>query len=94
MVYHKPELDEKKLNDLEQKGKINPVIFRLVKHETAIVIIIFSIPFGVGVKYSFSKHIAASIEWGMRKTWSDYLDDVSTTYYLNSSDFDPTEFAL
>ena len=41
-----------------------------------------SIPFGFGVKYSFSKRIAASIEWGMRKTFTDYIDDVSTTYYL------------
>lgn len=41
----------------------------------------FSIPFGVGVKISLSKNIGISIEWGMRKTFTDYLDDVSTRYY-------------
>jgi len=47
-----------------------------------------SIPFGIGVKYSFSKRIAASLEWGMRKTFTDYIDDVSTTYYLDPSNPD------
>jgi hypothetical protein len=41
----------------------------------------FSIPFGIGVKYSFSKRIAVSLEWGMRKTFTDYIDDISFTYY-------------
>ena len=41
----------------------------------------FSIPFGVGVKISLSKNIGISIEWGIRKTFTDYLDDVSTRYY-------------
>lgn len=41
----------------------------------------FSIPFGVGVKINLSKYIGLSIEWGMRKTFTDYLDDVSTRYY-------------
>lgn len=41
----------------------------------------FSIPFGVGTKISLSKRIGISIEWGIRKTFTDYLDDVSTRYY-------------
>lgn len=40
-----------------------------------------SIPFGVGIKTNLAKRIGLSIEWGMRKTFTDYLDDVSTTYY-------------
>jgi len=40
-----------------------------------------SIPFGVGVKANLSKSIGLSIEWGMRKTFTDYLDDVSKRYY-------------
>lgn len=40
-----------------------------------------SIPFGVGVKANLSKNIGISIEWGMRKTYTDYLDDVSRRYY-------------
>lgn len=40
-----------------------------------------SIPFGVGIKANLSKDIGLSLEWGMRKTFTDYLDDVSTRYY-------------
>jgi hypothetical protein len=43
----------------------------------------FSGSFGLGVKYSISKLIGIGAEWGMRKTTTDYLDDVSKTYYLN-----------
>lgn len=39
-----------------------------------------SIPFGVGAKFSLGKNISLGLEWGMRKTFTDYLDDVSTTY--------------
>jgi len=39
-----------------------------------------SIPFGVGVKFSLSRHMAATVEWRMQKTFTDYLDDVSTVY--------------
>lgn len=44
----------------------------------------FSLPFGVGIKYSLGKLIGVGAEWGMRKTTTDYLDDVSKTYYLNN----------
>ncbi|MFN4853983.1 MAG: DUF6089 family protein [Bacteroidota bacterium] len=37
-------------------------------------------PFGFGGKFSFSKRFAIGIEWGFRKLFTDYLDDVSTTY--------------
>lgn len=40
-----------------------------------------SIPFGIGVKANLSKSIGISIEWGIRKTFTDYLDDVSKRYY-------------
>jgi hypothetical protein len=40
-----------------------------------------SVPFGVGVKTMFSKGIGIGFEWGMRKTFTDYLDDVSKRYY-------------
>jgi hypothetical protein len=40
-----------------------------------------SIPFGVGIKTNLAKRIGLSIEWGMRKTFTDYIDDVSTVYY-------------
>lgn len=40
----------------------------------------FSIPFGLGVKFSLSKAICIGAEWGMRKAFTDYIDDISTTY--------------
>ena len=42
-----------------------------------------SMPFGVGVKYHPSKSLTLSAEYGFRKTWTDYIDDVSTTYVDN-----------
>ena len=41
----------------------------------------FSIPFGLGLKVNFLRNFSFGAEWGMRKTFTDYLDDVSTTYY-------------
>lgn len=39
-----------------------------------------SIPFGIGAKMNVSKQVGLGIEWGPRKTFTDYLDDVSGTY--------------
>lgn len=38
------------------------------------------IPFGVGLKMNVSKQVGIGLEWGPRKTFTDYLDDVSGTY--------------
>jgi len=47
------------------------------------------IPFGIGFRWSLGKYFGIGIESGMRKTFTDYLDDVSGTYpnpvYLNSA---------
>lgn len=40
----------------------------------------FAIPFGIGFKFNISGRIAMSIEYGFRKLFTDYLDDVSATY--------------
>lgn len=40
----------------------------------------FSIPFGGGIKYRVSDRVVIAYDIGMRKTFTDYLDDVSTTY--------------
>ena len=39
-----------------------------------------SIPFGGGFKFKLKKRIGFQLEVGVRKTYTDYLDDVSTTY--------------
>ena len=40
----------------------------------------FAIPFGGGIKFRVSDNIVLAYELGIRKTFTDYLDDVSTTY--------------
>ncbi|MEY3368543.1 MAG: hypothetical protein RI973_1698 [Bacteroidota bacterium] len=40
----------------------------------------FSIPFGLGIKYALSDKINIGLEIGARRAFTDYLDDVSTTY--------------
>lgn len=42
----------------------------------------FSIPFGIGLKYSLNDVLGVSLHWGMQKVFTDYMDDVSTKYYL------------
>jgi hypothetical protein len=51
----------------------------------------FSMPFGIGMKVSLNKMIGIGAEWGMRKTTTDYLDDVSKTYYLNLAGVNPAQ---
>jgi hypothetical protein len=54
----------------------------------------FNIPLGAGIKYFLSDRVNVSTELLYRKTFTDYIDDVSTSYidpnnfskYLNSTD--------
>lgn len=39
-----------------------------------------SIPFGVGYKFNIWRSIGGAVEWGMRRTFTDYIDDVSSVY--------------
>jgi len=39
-----------------------------------------AIPMGAGLKVNVYRSIAINLEWGMRRTYSDYIDDVSGTY--------------
>ncbi|HTE28685.1 DUF6089 family protein [Flavitalea sp.] len=40
----------------------------------------FAIPFGAGLKLRVSDNVVLSYEMGLRKLFTDYLDDVSSTY--------------
>lgn len=42
-----------------------------------------NMPFGLGVKIMPGKKFTLAVEYGFRKTWTDYIDDVSTTYVDN-----------
>lgn len=46
----------------------------------------WAIPFGIGVKWSFSRNMTLEGQLGFRKTFTDYLDDVSTKYIDTSTD--------
>ena len=41
----------------------------------------FAIPFGIGFKANIGKFVCVGAEWGLRYTFTDYLDDVGGTYY-------------
>ena len=40
----------------------------------------FAIPLGGGIKFSLNENFNIGVELGFRKTFTDYLDDVSTVY--------------
>jgi hypothetical protein len=52
-----------------------------------------SFPFGLGVKYSLSKKFCLTAFWELHKTFSDYIDDVSQTYYLDGHSINPDDIA-
>ncbi|MBU2019419.1 MAG: hypothetical protein KJ941_07230, partial [Bacteroidetes bacterium] len=48
----------------------------------------FAMPVGLGFRFSLGKRFCLNLEYGIRKTFTDYLDDVGQNYYVN-----PTELA-
>ncbi|MDP4267178.1 MAG: DUF6089 family protein [Bacteroidota bacterium] len=38
------------------------------------------IPIGIGIKRNVTRYWSVGLEFGIRKTWTDYIDDVSKTY--------------
>lgn len=42
------------------------------------------IPYGIGFKYGLNRRWNIGLEYGIRKTFTDYIDDVSTTYFDNT----------
>ena len=53
-----------------------------------------SVPFGGGVKIGVSDNFNIILEYGLRKTFTDYIDDVSTTYAGLPTEFDPITIEL
>lgn len=43
------------------------------------------IPVGLGIKYAVNPQWSVGIEYGIRKTFTDYIDDCSSTYYDNNA---------
>ncbi|MEY4604859.1 MAG: hypothetical protein RIT43_2151 [Bacteroidota bacterium] len=44
-----------------------------------------SVPLGVGVRFSLGKRSSIGFEYGLRKTFTDYLDDVGSNGYVDAS---------
>lgn len=44
-----------------------------------------AIPMGIGFKHNIGRFWIVGVEYGIRKTFTDYIDDVSTTYYDNAA---------
>lgn len=40
----------------------------------------FTMPFGVGFKWNIGERCGLGVEWGPRKMFTDYLDDISGSY--------------
>lgn len=43
----------------------------------------YTIPMGLEIRYPLNQQMAIELEMGFRKTFTDYIDDVSTEYYDN-----------
>jgi Domain of unknown function (DUF6089) len=65
------------LRPLGTEGQTAGYLGRTPYSTTAVVI-----PFGVGIKYNLTEKVNISFEVAHRFTFTDYLDDVSTTYAL------------
>ncbi|MGB0165856.1 MAG: DUF6089 family protein [Luteibaculum sp.] len=50
----------------------------------------FAVPFGIGIRLNVVKNLGITVFTGMRRTYTDYLDDVSTTY-ANPANFSEEE---
>jgi hypothetical protein len=59
-----------------QSSRPDTVVYSEKSYNTAQL----SFPFGIGFKYSLNSTFCIGIEWGMRLTFTDYLDDVSGSY--------------
>lgn len=53
----------------------------LVDTRTKYSLIQLTVPLGIGLKYRINQNYSIGLEYGLRKTFTDYLDDVSTTYF-------------
>jgi hypothetical protein len=49
----------------------------------------FAIPFGIGFKANIGRYVCVGAEWGLRYTFTKYLDDVGGLYY----EFSPNNMA-
>ncbi len=80
------------LQPLGTEGQYSPNRAALGYHEPYSKVQI-AIPFGAGVRYKLDRNWDLGFEIGWRKTFTDYLDDVSTNYVQSAADI-PTAKGL
>ena len=73
-----------------QKISLQPLQTEGVKYSRFAIVI----PFGIGARLKLGPNMNLAIEGGYRKTFTDYLDDVSTTYPDPSKLTSPEAIAL
>lgn len=49
----------------------------------------FAIPFGFGIRLRLNHRVFMEFDWGMRRTFTDYIDDVSGYYPTNPDELSP-----
>ncbi|MFY8022406.1 MAG: DUF6089 family protein [Bacteroidia bacterium] len=65
------------------QARLNGQTYDLIDYKTENVAysrISMAVPFGMGIKWMVSKNFALEWQFGLRRTFTDYLDDVSTVY--------------
>jgi hypothetical protein len=71
------------LRDIGTEGQVN--------NEDKYSLYGFAVAFGMGFKYSINGRLGLGLEWGLRKTFTDYIDDVSTMYYIDFDELTPAD---
>ena len=72
-------------SDISSKGHY----FDQTAYSASSTLMGFAINFGAGMKFSITKNIGLSIEWGMRKAYTDKLDGLSDVYSNDLQESNP-----
>jgi len=72
-------------NPTTNTGNGDQPVYQLHNEGTAYSRYQLCVPFGVGMKWTIAEKVGMSFEWGPRRTFTDFLDDVSGTYPENPS---------
>lgn len=84
------------LSDYDTEGLVSPSASWFERIAAQPFPVSISIPFGVGLKFALSRHMAGTVEWRLQKTFTDYLDNVKGVYPADDShamfgDYDLTD---
>jgi hypothetical protein len=88
VFFYDPQANGVSLRSLGTEGQTIGYLGRSPYGSTSV-----SIPFGVGCKFSLTSKLGVQVYWEMHKTFTDYIDDVSSTYYLVGRDIQGGDMA-